>query len=169
MSSSQSFTVLLNYSCHHTYFWWQGEVLLLLPIASLCVLPPRCLFDSSFVILTLIALPSSLGDIIFHFLIFRLSWTSISGRDFLFQKLSIFGHLLHFSHLYLGSPCIFVSITVLHFSFSFSFLQLYSFGLCSSSKCWFPWNTNLCISLPPLYFHFTFALSSFKSSWFKFL
>ena len=91
------------------------------------LLPPFCVFFFFFflliaclVALTLIALP----------FFFRLSRISISGRDVLFWKLSISGYLLPFLSLYLGSPCIFVSIRVLHFSFSFSFLLLYSIGLC---------------------------------------
>ena len=109
---------------------------------------------SEFVFLTFIVLSSFLGDIIFSFLFFRLSFIQISGSDVLFWKLSISGYSLPFSSLYMGSPSMFVSIKVLHFIFLFSFLQLCSIGLCSSSNYWCSWNTNLCISK-----HFSFSCS----------
>ena len=80
--------------------------------SSVTSLPSTCLslhFSSTFsfslfVILTFSALSSSLGDIIFPFLFFRLSLVSISGKDVLFRKLSISGYFLPISSLYLGSP-----------------------------------------------------------------
>ena len=97
-----------------------------------------------------------LAPVLFFFLFFFLlflvilnlwfSWISVSVRDVLFRKISMFGYLLLFSFLYLD-PQIYLSLSrVLHFSFSFSFLQLCSIGLCPSSNCWSLWYTNLCIS-----------------------
>ena len=48
--------------------------------------------------------------------------------------------------MYLGSPCIFVSIRVLYFSFQFSFLQQCFICLCPSLNCWSLWIIFLCFS-----------------------
>ena len=76
--------------------------------------PFSCLFGYSYLLfLPYLVLSFSLENIILPFLFFKLSWISIS-------IVSISGYSLPFSYLYLGSSCIFV----LHFSFSFTFLQL---------------------------------------------
>ena len=86
------------------------------------------------------------GGYCIPFLFFWISWISISGSDVFFRKFFISGYLLPFLSLYLGSLSIFVCTRVLHFSFSFSFLQLCSIGQSLSSNRWFPWNISLCIS-----------------------
>ena len=139
-----SFIVPLNYSNHRIYGWCHVEILLLEPtLFSLVVfflsafllfyLLTLCLFGRSCLLfLAYVFFSSSLGESVLSFFFLWFSWILVYGRDSLFWKLSMFGYLLPFSSLYFGPPNIFVSIRVLHFSFSLCFLQLCSIGLCSS-------------------------------------
>ena len=128
MSSPWSLTVLLKYFTEQIYRRCRVDVLLLeLPLGSCCVLP-FCIFLFYFpplclvfllVILNLWFLSSSLRDSVFPFFIW-LHWISISGRDVLFQKLSMFRYLLPFSSLYFGSSkyvCLYQSPASQHLIF----------------------------------------------------
>ena len=76
------------------------------------------------------------GTVYFLFSFFLFLLILISLSLVMFQKLFMSVLLFALFVSVFGFPSMFVSIRVLHSSFSFSFLQQCSIGLCPSLNCW---------------------------------
>ena len=130
VSSSQSFTFPLYYFSHWMHGLFPDEVLFL---SSPQHFSPCCShLNYSFFLLEGQCISFSLS------LIF-LKCSPISETFYVCLFFALFVSVF-------GSPCMYVFIRVLHFSFSFSLLQQCSIGLCPSLNYWFPWNIFLYIS-----------------------